>query len=237
MASITPNDLYSDLGVSPDATPEEIKKAGRDAAKRNHPDRGGQQENFVRCQNALKVLSDPQRRAEYDRTGNADPSSPEESEKAEAASLLAKAMNEVMGHGEPRFNHLPKLVRGKMDEAKRSIADQIAQASSSSASKSKVLDDYLKRLTKSGGGPDMIRSMLEAQKLGLARDTASTLARLERSYRIVDRALALLEGYDYVVDANQQGVGAYGQSSALESQMDRVIRDHLRRQGGVFGRF
>lgn len=77
---------YDVLGVSPDATPEEIKEAYRKRAFETHPDRRGKgdtHEAFVEVRAAYEVLSDPQARARYDRkrkrqartNGNADEAS------------------------------------------------------------------------------------------------------------------------------------------------------------------
>lgn len=65
-------DLYADLGLKPDATKEDIKKAYRAAAKEHHPDRGGKAEAFHRVTHAGQILIDPRRREAYDRTGDAD---------------------------------------------------------------------------------------------------------------------------------------------------------------------
>lgn len=63
--------LYEDLGVGRDATPDEIKKAYRSRAQKSHPDReGGDAEVFHAVQTAHDVLSDPDRRERYDRTGH-----------------------------------------------------------------------------------------------------------------------------------------------------------------------
>lgn len=62
-------DLYAALGISKDAPPGEIKRAYRKAAKRAHPDGGGTRESFALVATAHSVLSDAQRRAHYDATG------------------------------------------------------------------------------------------------------------------------------------------------------------------------
>lgn len=65
-----PDDLYAVLGVAPDATPDEIKRAYRRRARESHPDAGGDEEEFKAVTHAHKVLSDPQSRARYDRFGD-----------------------------------------------------------------------------------------------------------------------------------------------------------------------
>lgn len=59
-------DYYQILGLTPDASPEEIKKTYRSLAMKHHPDRGGDQTLFKEISVAYDTLSDPQKKAEYD---------------------------------------------------------------------------------------------------------------------------------------------------------------------------
>lgn len=57
---------YETLGVSKDATDAEIKKAYRVLSMTHHPDRGGNTQKFQEISGAYEVLSDSQKRAQYD---------------------------------------------------------------------------------------------------------------------------------------------------------------------------
>ena len=66
-------DHYSALGVSRDATPEEIKRAYRRLARELHPDVNpdpGAEERFKEISTAYEVLSDPEKRQMYDLGGD-----------------------------------------------------------------------------------------------------------------------------------------------------------------------
>ncbi|MFZ5646670.1 MAG: molecular chaperone DnaJ [Bacillota bacterium] len=68
-------DYYEVLGVSKQASAEEIKKAFRKLARQYHPDanpdKKGAEEKFKEAAEAYEVLSDPEKRANYDRFGHA----------------------------------------------------------------------------------------------------------------------------------------------------------------------
>jgi molecular chaperone DnaJ len=64
--------LYDTLGVPKNASPAEIKKAYRKLAREHHPDQGGDEARFKEIQGAYDVLSDPEKRKQYDQFGSAN---------------------------------------------------------------------------------------------------------------------------------------------------------------------
>jgi curved DNA-binding protein CbpA len=59
-------DHYDLLGLSPEASSDEIRAAYRKLASKVHPDKGGTEALFCAVEEAYRVLGDPRRREEYD---------------------------------------------------------------------------------------------------------------------------------------------------------------------------
>ncbi len=70
----TPRDPYEVLGVARDASEQDVKKSFRRLARELHPDVNAHdpqaEEKFKEAAEAYEILSDPQRRATYDRYGH-----------------------------------------------------------------------------------------------------------------------------------------------------------------------
>src|SRR5258707_15618830 len=63
---------YESLGVSRDASPEEIRRAYRALARKHHPDvnkEAGAEDRFKEISEAYEVLRDEEKRARYDQLG------------------------------------------------------------------------------------------------------------------------------------------------------------------------
>ena len=75
----TKRDYYEILGVSKTATAEELKKAYRKLAIQYHPDKNPgnkeAEEKFKEAAEAYEVLSDANKRSQYDRFGHSKPGS------------------------------------------------------------------------------------------------------------------------------------------------------------------
>ena len=64
------DNYYGVLGVDEKATQEDIKKAYRNLAKENHPDKGGDEEKFKKITEAYDTIGDANKRSQYDNQKN-----------------------------------------------------------------------------------------------------------------------------------------------------------------------
>lgn len=62
-------DYYQILGIQKNATQDEVKKAFHKLAHKHHPDKGGDEKKFKEINEAYQVLSDTQKRQQYDQFG------------------------------------------------------------------------------------------------------------------------------------------------------------------------
>ena len=62
------NNLYEELGLTKNATQDEIKSSYRRLVKKHHPDAGGETDRFLSIQFAWETLNDPYKKEQYDQT-------------------------------------------------------------------------------------------------------------------------------------------------------------------------
>ncbi len=62
-------DYYKILGINKGASEEDVKKAFRKLAHKYHPDKGGDEKKFKEINEAYQILSNKEKRAQYDRFG------------------------------------------------------------------------------------------------------------------------------------------------------------------------
>lgn len=84
---------YDTLGIEPDASADEVKRAFRSKASAAHPDKGGDGEEMAAINAAYAVLADPARRQRYDETGD---DAAEKTVEAEARDALLSIFSVVL---------------------------------------------------------------------------------------------------------------------------------------------
>jgi molecular chaperone DnaJ len=105
-----PRDFYEVLGVARDAETPEIKRAFRKLARELHPDVNNHdpaaEDKFKEAAEAYEVLSDPDRRATYDRFGREGLRSGGWSPGAGGFGSVEDILSSLFGQGDPLFGDL-----------------------------------------------------------------------------------------------------------------------------------
>jgi molecular chaperone DnaJ len=108
--STVPRDYYEVLGVERGASEAEIKRAFRRLARELHPDVNKHdpeaEEKFKEAAEAYEVLSDPERRATYDRYGHEGLRSGGWSPRAQGFGSIEDILGAFFGSGDPIFSDL-----------------------------------------------------------------------------------------------------------------------------------
>lgn len=101
----TPRDPYEVLGVARDASEQDVKKSFRRLARELHPDVNAHdpqaEEKFKEAAEAYEILSDPERRATYDRYGHEGLRSGGYAPNFDAFGSIGDLFNAFFGGGSP----------------------------------------------------------------------------------------------------------------------------------------
>lgn len=117
-------DLYKNLNLSKDANADDIKKSYRRLARKYHPDvskEEGAEENFKAVQKAYEVLSDPERRAHYDRTGQTRQEDPERAAMEMLAQAFATALRRTLEKPTDQVSAANRVLGEMQDTVNREI--------------------------------------------------------------------------------------------------------------------
>ena len=112
-------DPYEILGVERTATQDDIKKAYRKLAVKHHPDKGGDPEKFKEISAAYEILSDDQKRSNFDQFGTADgPQMPDMGE-------MFKNFFGQGGGGPPRRQDRHHMIQISLEEAFQGVTKKL----------------------------------------------------------------------------------------------------------------
>ncbi len=139
---------YQTLDVPKTADPAAIKKAYRRAARKAHPDReGGSHQAMVAVARAYETLSDAEKRARYDETGN--DGSGHVSLDDQAAMALNQLWDQVVSKIEEDADHI-EVLRHAVTENQKDADQQIVKLTKKKASLERRAKK-LKLKSKAGG--------------------------------------------------------------------------------------
>lgn len=138
--------FYDMLGISKNATPEEIHKAFQAKSRKEHPDVGGDPDKFRTLSLAKHTLLDPEKREHYDKTGTEKPRKNEVLE--HVSRLVEQALCSEKDIRDPvkwmcdQVDRARADVKGSIEQNKRSIKrikrrmDRFAKANANTENRS-----------------------------------------------------------------------------------------------------
>lgn len=191
------SDLYDELGVPKDASQEEIRAAYRKKAAETHPDRpDGDEEAFKRVNHAHLILSDAEKREQYDRSGSENTASPEERELAMALEKIAGHFGQLfeMAEFDPALHDPLKGVRKLLKMERKEVEKNIAAVELRLAKMKKVV----KRLRRKGNEKKATR--LEGVLRNLEQAANSLIDKGQRTLRVIAKALEIMSEHTYELD-------------------------------------
>lgn len=211
-------DLYQVLGVERGSAAPEIQKAYRQRAKTAHPDSGGSVEAFSELGLAYAILSDPERRARYDRTGEADPPRPDNRD-GNAVEVIAQKLGLIL-HAEQDVTSLDvaslleETIRADIEEHKSKIAG-LARGIERAAK----LRQRVKR--KANGHANALAGVLDWHEVSMRTQIKAH----ERALGSMEHALEILKDYSFAEDpvqASEKLAAADKVSAALQDALEAL---------------
>lgn len=183
---------YDTLGISPNATQEEIVRAYRSLAIRHHPDAGGNgdSQRFKQIATAYEVLRDSSRRRRYDETG--DDTLP----KDEAYQIVVATLYEVVTDAAGNQFNLEEIdlifrVRKQISSMRKKF-EQTAEKAHREAEKFRRIAERME----SDGGENKLRAAL----LEPAKKMEQESAEAKRRIGVLDECEEILQHYKYRFD-------------------------------------
>ena len=177
-------DPYTELGIPHDADAETIRAAYRKLSSEHHPDRGGDHERMAAINQAVAILSDPERRAKFDRTGDGNVKAPLEHR---ARELVFHHLSQVILQA-PDFHNVIQIVRDLLHK-------EVVEALSRRHDFQMKLDRIEKRGARLKGG-DLFKPLLQQ----LANQNREGAAVCDAHIELARKAEELIAGYEYEID-------------------------------------
>lgn len=182
--------LYKELGLTIEATQQDVKNAYRNLAKTAHPDVGGSQEDFARIAEAYEVLSDPIKRAFYDQHGYYISDSYEK-----AMSLFSDVLAAVLTSGGVNIEsddciaHVIRIISAKIEESSTKMAKLQTLV--------RKVQSGLSRLSSDNEKKSSDLNLVMSQKIRL---TQQDLDKTATERIILESALDIAKSFSYATD-------------------------------------
>ena len=179
--------LYDILGLSKNATFEEIKSKYKSLAQQHHPDKGGDPELFKQIKNAYDVLSDPLRRKHYDNTGHFENRG---SIRDEALERLSQLFFNIVPNINADIDDLILIMKNESRRERENINNNINICNGYISKLKKIINKIKK---KKNEGENLLKMFAENQ----LKIHENELQNFIRQIEVINIVIELLEDYQY----------------------------------------
>ena len=181
---------YDALGVPKDADAATIKRAYRRKSRKHHPDRqGGDHQAMVTLNRAFDTLSDPEKRARYDKTGEDAPRTPTLDERARE--ILMRLLDECV-EKLPETVDVVQVMRDSLAKAKTNGQNMRMQLNAKISS----LEAKRARIKYKGRSRNFLADFLDTRIANLRE----TFEKIEDADALNARASEMLKDFDWQHD-------------------------------------
>lgn len=177
---------YHELDVSIDATDEEIKIKFRSLAQIHHPDKGGDEEIFVRIKLAYEILIDPVRRKEFDLLGE---SSEDLYFRNAALEHISQMVSRLVPSINPEMDNLFSIMEAEVMKIKTDMHHNINVCNQHLAHLQKVT----RRINSKSKRKNFILELVDRQ----VEQRKNELLSFEKNIKVCDLILEILKDYYY----------------------------------------
>jgi len=184
------NTLYDELELPRNCTFEEIKQKYRILAQINHPDKGGNEEKFIRIKEAYETLIDPIKRAHYDSTGE---HYEDTNISNEVGTRLSNMINHFTQHINPEVDDLILKMKVDIYEAQRNANNAIVECNNI-IRKLNIISKKIK--LKQDSGENFLKFLVD----GKIAHKQNELAGYKRTLLVFDKMLEILDGYHFSME-------------------------------------
>lgn len=194
------DDLYKELDLPSDCSFEDIKQQFRILARVHHPDMGGDEEKFKKIKFAYEVLSDPDRRAEYDRTGNTQ-NSPDISHLARQN--LSSMFLAILPNFDPNNGDILEIIRNEIHKSMDNMTND-KNTSNVFISKLELVKNKIRKKDNDSTSDNLFDSFISSQ----FEAKTNHLNDMDKRIEIGKEMLKILDEYTYgFIEIPKQGGG------------------------------
>lgn len=203
-------DLYAHLSIPRDAPHAAIRRAYRRRAALDHPDSPtGSTVKFALTKLAHDILTDPDRRARYDSTGDTTEAAPD-NRTAQTLEIIAALLNQTLDncakHGaDPLTINLAREIESLAANSIREFAKQRAQIAAHLPLAERLLGRFKRRANRKPQAKHD-QNMLEAIAQSRVTGIKGALIALDTKTELFREAIAVISDYDFTADPARQHV-------------------------------